>query len=179
MKDKDGDEVEVKKDEFDNAKKNAKSESFKDEEGDEYYKEGDKYYMKSEDGKKVDIDKEDYEEMKQHSVNVNNDETDDDVKNSKFDGDEPEDDEQDEKGNSKKDPKKVWKPKTYKRGNKTFRTKSYYNKKGDSISAKEYKERVAKYNKQKNESMVYFLKNKLVVEGKRTINLSQYIKNRI
>lgn len=88
---------------------------------------------------------------------TNDDETEDETKSSTFADEEPEDDEVDDKGNSKKDPKLVWKRKTYKRGNKTYKTKSYYNKKGSSITADEFKERVKNYSKA-NESLIDFLK---------------------
>jgi hypothetical protein len=62
----------------------------------------------------------------------------------------------DENGNPMKNPAKEYHQKTYKRGDKSFTTKSYYDKDGKNpISAKEYKERVEKFKaayKKKNES---------------------------
>jgi hypothetical protein len=57
---------------------------------------------------------------------------------------------------SKQDPRKVWKQRSYKRGNKTMRTKSYYSKRGASISKEEFQEKVKAYekaNKKKNENL--------------------------
>ena len=62
----------------------------------------------------------------------------------------------DEKGNPLKNPAKEYHKKTYKRGDKTFTTKSYYDSDGKNpISPKEYNERVEKFKtayKKKNES---------------------------
>ena len=100
---------------------------------------------------------------------------------------EDDDEEKDEKTgevtkSSTKDPKKVWKRRTYKRGNKTFKTKSYYNKKGNSISAKDFKEKVQNYekkskNNQNENSIIYFIKNKdiIVEQFKPTVGLIDYI----
>lgn len=107
---------------------------------------------------------------------TNDDETDDETKSSTFDDGEPEDDEVDDKGESKKDPKVVWKRKTYKRGDKSFKTKSYYNKKGDSITADEFKEKVKNYSKA-NESLTDYLRSsieyKFISENN---SLSNYLK---
>ena len=59
---------------------------------------------------------------------------------------------EDTTGSKKQDPHKIWKRRTYKRGNKTFKTKSFYDKKGNSISTKEFKEKVKKF--KANESYV-------------------------
>ena len=59
---------------------------------------------------------------------------------------------EDTTGTKKQDPHKIWKRRTYKRGNKTFKTKSFYDKKGNSISTKEFKEKVKKF--KANESYV-------------------------
>lgn len=93
--------------------------------------------------------------------------------------DDLEDDEEDENGNSKKDPRKIWKQRTYKRGDKKFKTKSYYNKKGNSISKDEFKERLANFERSQNESLVNSLKN-YIIENKSNSNyrnLSNYIKS--
>lgn len=83
----------------------------------------------------------------------NSDETEDEAKNAKFDDDSDMEDESDnEEDRKKQDPHKVWRRKTYKRGDKTFKTKSYYNKKGNSISAKEFKEKVRAYNQSQSSS---------------------------
>lgn len=54
----------------------------------------------------------------------------------------------------KQDPRKVFKQRTYKRGNKTFRTKSYYSKRGVAISKDEFKERVANWEKKNKKDKV-------------------------
>lgn len=54
----------------------------------------------------------------------------------------------------KQDPRKVFKQRTYKRGNKTFKTKSYYSKRGVAISKDEFKERVANWEKKNKKDKV-------------------------
>ena len=81
---------------------------------------------------------------------TNDDETEEETKNSEFDDGEPDDEADDEDGKAKQDPRKVWKQKSYKRGDKTFKTKSYYNKKGASITADEFKEKVQNFEKNKD-----------------------------
>lgn len=56
--------------------------------------------------------------------------------------DDLEDESENEEDKKKQDPHKVWKQRTYKRGRKTFKTKSFYNKKGDTITRKEFNEKV-------------------------------------
>lgn len=105
--------------------------------------------------------------------NFNDDENDEDVENSKHDNEGDMEDE--DKNNQNQNPSKVWRRKTYKRGDKTFKTKNYYNKKGDvSITAKEYREKVSKFNKSnKNESLSLYLFN--LLENKNEIKrLNQY-----
>lgn len=58
-----------------------------------------------------------------------------------------------------KDPRKIYKQRTYKRGDKTFKTKSYYSKKGVAITKDEFKDKLQAYEKsqqskkKKNESL--------------------------
>lgn len=83
----------------------------------------------------------------------NSDEKEEEAKNAKFDDESDMEDESDnEEDRKKQDPHKVWRRKTYKRGDKSFKTKSYYNKKGNSISAKEFKEKVRAYNQSQSSS---------------------------
>ena len=63
--------------------------------------------------------------------------------------DDLEDETGDEEEKKNQDPGKVWKQRSYKRGNKSFRTKSYYNKKGDSISKEEFLEKKKNFEKNK------------------------------
>ena len=58
--------------------------------------------------------------------------------------------------NPKKNPAKLYKKRTYKRGDKTFTTKNFYSKNGLSITPQEYQDAVQnweKKNKKKNESL--------------------------
>lgn len=99
---------------------------------------------------------------------TNDDETEEEIKNSKFDDGEPDDEAEGEEDKKKQNPHKVWKQKSYKRGNKTFKTKSYYNKKGASISKEEFQEKVKNYEKNNKktteESISDYLQDKLVLE---------------
>lgn len=97
--------------------------------------------------------------------------------------DDLEDDNEDSK--DKKDPSKVWKQRTYKRGDATMKTKSFYNKKGDSISKKEFKEKIAAYkewlkNKSKdtNDSICVFIhsKNIILEHFKPSLSLIDFLK---
>ena len=56
--------------------------------------------------------------------------------------DDLEDESENDEDKKKQDPHKIWKQRTYKRGKKTFKTKSFYNKKGDTITRKEFNEKV-------------------------------------
>ena len=110
--------------------------------------------------------------------NFNDDENDEDVKSSKHDDeDDMEDEASNDEDKNKQNPSKVWRRKTYKRGDKTFKTKNYYNKKGDvSITAKEYREKVSKFNKSnKNESLSSHLSNLLENKQMITKRLNDYI----
>ena len=82
--------------------------------------------------------------------------------------------EDEDEGNTKQDPHKVWKQKTYKRGKKTMKTKSYYNKKGNSISADEFRKKVQKFeeNSAKNEGLGKYLKVRLLNEN---LNIDKYL----
>lgn len=101
-----------------------------------------KYTKSVEGGEPQPADKSDF--------NTAKDEEGDDVQDSdeRTDNDDDIEDE-DTSGTNKQDPHKIWKRRTYKRGSKTFKTKSYYDKKGNSITAKEFKEKVRNF---KNES---------------------------
>lgn len=125
---------------------------------------------------------------------TNDDETEEEVKNSKFDDGEPEDEAEGEDEKKKQDPHKVWKRKSYKRGDKTFKTKSYYNKKGSSISKKDFQAKVQAYEKNNKkstgESISNYLQDKLVLERFypqdivqskqfKGLDLSAFIKSRI
>lgn len=153
----------------------SEDDSFEDEDGNTYKKEGDKYIMTDEDGEEIEIDKEEFEKAKENAVD---DEKEGDERTDN--DDDLEDDEVDDKGNSKKDPRKIYKRRSYKRGNKTFKTKSYYDKKGNSISAKEFKEKVANFEKSKkqkdeNFNISNFLKDKLIVERFYPRDITNYL----
>lgn len=155
--------------------------SFEDEDGNTYKKEGDKYTMTDENGDEIEIDKEDFEKARENAVD---DEKEGDERTDN--DDDLEDDEVDDKGNSKKDPRKVYKRRSYKRGNKTFKTKSYYNKNGDSISAKEFKEKVANFEKSKKSTqdknsldISSFLKGKLIVERFYPRDITNYLQEHL
>jgi hypothetical protein len=137
--------------------------------------------MTDEKGQEIEIEKEDFEKAKEKSVD---DEKEGDERTDN--DDDLEDDEVDDKGNStgKKDPRKIYKRRTYKRGDKTFKTKSYYDKKGNSISAKDFKEKVANFeksNKQKDESfnISNFLKGKLIVERFYPRDITNYLQEHL
>lgn len=161
-----------------NGEQNTKEDnSFEDEDGVKYYEKDGKYCMEIDGDVDDTLSKEDFEKAKENAVD-DEQEGDERIDN---DGD-LEKDEVDDKGNSKKDPRKIYKRRTYKRGDKTFKTKSYYNKDGNSISAKEFKEKVANFDKskkQKEESLYIsnFLKGKMLNEHlvpKKTIQ--QYLR---
>ena len=99
---------------------------------------------------------------------TNDDETEEETKNSEFDDGEPDDEAEGEEDKKKQNPHKVWKQKSYKRGDKTFKTKSYYNKKGASISKEEFQEKVKNYEKNNKktaeESISDYLQDRLVLE---------------
>ena len=166
---------------------NSDDDSFETEDGTKYYIKDGKYYMETSDGDKSEVDKEDWEKEKENAVD---DEKEGDERIDNNDDLVDDDEEKDEKTgevtkSSTKDPKKVWKRRTYKRGDKTFKTKSYYNKNGKSISAKDFKEKVKKYeekqkNKTNNESHItVFLKNKnFIIESfNPKISLIDFIKD--
>lgn len=102
-----------------------------------------KYTKTIEGGEPTEASENDFNKAKEEEGEDN---TDDDERTDNDDDLEDED----TTGTKKQDPHKVWKRRTYKRGNKTFKTKSYYDKKGNSISAKDFKEKVAKF--KQNES---------------------------
>ena len=171
----------VEKNDVETETNTSEDNSFEDEDGNTYKKEGDKYTRTDENGDEIEIDKEDFEKAKEKAVD-NEKEGDERTDND----DDLEDDEVDDKGNSKKDPRKVYKRRSYKRGNKTFKTKSYYNKNGDSISAKEFKEKVANFEKSKkstqqnsNFNISDFLKDKLIVERFYPRDITSYLKEHL
>ena len=137
--------------------------------------------MTDEKGQEIEIEKEDFEKAKEKVVD---DEKEGDERTDN--DDDLEDDDVDDKGNStgKKDPRKVYKRRSYKRGNKTFKTKSYYDKKGNSISAKDFKEKVANFekkNKTKDESfsITDYLRDKLIVERFYPNDITQFLKDNL
>lgn len=156
--------------------------SFEDEDGNTYKKDGDKYIKTDEDGNKEEIDKEKFEKAKENAVEDGKEgdertDNDDDLEN--------DDEEKDDSGNitkaSTKDPRKIYKRRTYKRGNKSFKSKSYYDKKGNSISADEFKEKVANFekkNKTKDESfsITDYLRDKLIIERFYPNDITQFLK---
>lgn len=97
-----------------------------------------KYTKTIEGGEPTEASEDDFNKAKEEEGEDN---TDDDERTDNDDDLEDED-----TTGAKQDPHKVWKRRTYKRGNKTFKTKSYYDKKGNSISAKDFKEKVRKFN---------------------------------
>lgn len=136
------------------------------------------YFMatKDKDGKmeEVSVSKEDYEKAKKAAddaaadVTADDETNGDDEKGGDVDADDNDTDAEevdDEKGGKKKvlkNPAQIWHRKKKKSGGST---KSYYNKKGDSISADEFKEKMQKYKaKTKNESFQEFLRNPFVME---------------
>lgn len=163
--------------------KPKEEDSFETDDGTKYYIKDGKYYMETPDGDKSEVDKDDWEKEKENAVD---DEKEGDERTDNDDDLEDDDEEKDEKTgevtkSSTKDPRKVWKRRTYKRGDKTFKTKSYYDKKGNSISAKDFKEKVQNYEKkQQNESHItVFLKNKnFIIESfNPKISLIDFIKD--
>ena len=169
----------VEKNDVESETNTSEDNSFEDEDGNTYKKEGDKYIMTDEDGEEIEIDKEDFEKAKEKAVD---DEKEGDERTDN--DDDLEDDEVDDKGNSKKDPRKIYKRRSYKRGNKTFKSKSYYDKKGNSISAKEFKEKVANFEKSKkqkdeNFNISNFLKDKLIVERFYPRDITNYLKEHL
>ena len=145
--------------------------SIEDKDGTKYFKRDGKFYMKTKNGKEV--EEEDFDAWLKEVEN-----------NTEFDTSDLEDEATTDEEKKKQDPRKVWKQKTYKRGNKTFKTKSYYNKKGNSISAEDFKEKVANFeksNKQKNESfnISNFLKDKLIVERFYPRDITNYLQEHL
>lgn len=140
-------------------------EEFTDTDGNTYKKdETGKCTMTDAEGTTTDITPEDFDSKKKA-----NDENEDDEKQGdvRIDKDDDLEDEKFDTGNGKaklsdkQDPRKVFKQRTYKRGDKTFRTKNYYSKRGVSISKDEFRDRVANWEKKnkknpqtKNESFI-------------------------
>ena len=114
-------------------------EEWVDDDGTKYTKIGDKYTMTTKDGETTELSKDDYEN---HIEN-------DDVKDAERtdNDDDIEDLDYGNKEDLAKDPHKKYKQRTYKRGSKTFRTKSYYSKSGIPISKEEFKEKVQNWEK--------------------------------
>lgn len=132
--------------------------SIKSKDGTEYIKHDGKFYMKTKDGDETEVEKFD-DWLKEVENNTEFDP--EDVKDM-------EDEAEGEEDKKKQNPHKIWKQKSYKRGNKTFKTKSYYNKKGASISKEEFQEKVKNYEKNNKktakESISDFLQDRLVLE---------------
>ena len=105
-------------------------EEWVDDDGTKYTKIGDKYTMTTKDGDSIELTQDEYEN---HIEN-------DDVKDAeRVDNDDDIDDiDYSNKEDLAKDPRKKYKQRTYKRGSKTFKTKSYYDKKGNSISKEDF-----------------------------------------
>lgn len=131
------------------------------------------------DGESTEVAKDDFEQAKENykkamdNVDLSQDDDDDEHKKAAEGGDVDADDKDtdaeevdDEKGGKKKvlkNPAQIWHRKKKKNGGGS--TKSYYNKKGDSISQKEFQEKMQKYKaKTKNESFQEFLRNPFVME---------------
>ena len=159
--------------------------SFEDEEGYEYKKDGDKYIMTDEKGQEIEIDKEEFEKAKEKAVE---DGKEGDERTDNDDDLEDDDEEKDDSGKvtkaSTKDPRKIYKRRTYKRGNKTFKSKSYYDKKGNPITAEEFKKKVANFekkNKTKDESfsITDYLRDKLIVERFYPNDITQFLKDNL
>jgi hypothetical protein len=159
--------------------------SFEDEDGNTYKKDGDKYIKTDKKGNEEEIDKEKFEKAKENAVE---DGKEGDERTDNDDDLEDDDEEKDDSGNvtkeSTKDPRKIYKRRTYKRGNKTFKSKSYYNKKGKSITAKEFNEKVANFenkNKTKDESfsITDYLRDKLIVERFYPNDITQFLKDNL
>jgi hypothetical protein len=142
-------------------------------------------YIHDKKGNEEEIDKEKFEKAKENAVE---DGKEGDERTDNDDDLEDDDEEKDDSGNvtkeSTKDPRKIYKRRTYKRGNKTFKSKSYYNKKGKSITAKEFNEKVANFenkNKTKDESfsITDYLRDKLIVERFYPNDITQFLKDNL
>lgn len=101
---------------------------------------------------------------------------DDDLENEKFGTNKDGKITIDDKG---KDPRKIYKQRTYKRGDKTFKTKSYYSKKGIPISKEEFQQRLEAYEKKQksgsnNESLGNYLKVRILNEN---LTIDKYLTN--
>lgn len=126
-------------------------EEIKDKDGKtKYVKKNGKFYMNVE-GEEEEVEFDDW--LKEVEKNTDFDPA---------DLEDMEDEEDDEDKKSKQDPRKVWKQRTYKRGDKTYKTKSYYNKKGASIDQETFKEKVKNFEKQ-NESLSSYLLKKMLL----------------
>lgn len=95
--------------------------------------------MTTKDGESIEINKDEFENHKKDAKS--SEETEDDPQNNdeRIDNDDDiEDLDYSSKEDLAKDPSTKYKQRTYKRGNKTFKTKSYYDKKGNSISKDDF-----------------------------------------
>lgn len=139
--------------------KKVEPEEFKDPDGTVYKKdENGKCTMTTADGDSTEIEPEEFEKQKKANEEPEEDDAKDGDERTDND-DDLEDEKFDTKGgkatlSDKQDPRKVFKQRTYKRGNKTFRTKSYYSKRGVAISKDEFKERVANWEKKNKKDKV-------------------------
>ena len=152
----------------------------KDEDG----KEVTKYVMRDDKGEEIEISKEDFETHKEkykefkEELNPEDEETLDTLLDDKYteteeekNSDEGKEAERDEKTGKRVNPAKIWHKKKNKNTGKS--TKNYYNKKGDSISADVYHQKVENYKKyvqkhkkqvQDKNSLTDYLRDKMVVE---------------
>lgn len=132
----------------DNALKQDKLE-FKDEDGNTYTKDGDRYKMKDKDGEEVEVKKEEFEQQYKDN-RLDGDEEDEKNEGEDEEDKEVKDDDNTDTGsvetvNGKrihKNPAKIWHKRKKKNGGVT---KSYYNKDGDSISKEEFDEKMEKF----------------------------------
>ena len=139
---------------------------FKDPDGTVYKKdENGKCTMTTKDGDSTEIKPEEFDAQKKANIEEDDPQKDDE----RVDNDDDiEDLDYSNKDDLAKDPSTKYKQRTYKRGNKTFRTKSYYDKKGNSISKDDFmkmkqsyeerqaakKDKKGKKKDEKNESFV-------------------------
>ena len=76
-------------------------------------------------------------------------------------------------------PASIWHKKSYKRGNKTYQTKYYYDKNGNSISPEEFNDRMKKYRekKAKKESLLSYIYNIINEDKKIENHLGDYLRS--
>lgn len=111
------------------------TEEYVDDDGTRYTRNGDKYTMTTKDGNTTEISKDDFESATES----------DDIKDAERTDNDDDLEDTGDPSDMSQDPGKKWKQRTYKRGNKTFKTKLYYNKKGASISKEAFRSMVDTY----------------------------------